>query len=271
LARRERHFARRSVAEGDAGTRRKVLQCTVETGVEIVRRFSLTLGAGDAWAELRQAAAVAAIGPDVLDDVLRDVLGWVKREIAESLQSGRPALICAGAFRTHLRAIRQRLDSRLVLVSAAPGIDARAISRELQAVQTYIRQLELVNADDAQKLDAATDFLRASIYRVEWADRGIVHPASFGEFESELESTWRRMRAKSAILNGHRAVEQRGLLLYLECCEHSAKLGGLETPAEFCRGSLHALANHLRIGWHPDYAGLLRGRRSRGDATRKAT
>lgn len=183
----------------------RVFNARFYTIIEIIRRFSLTFGAGDAVAELKQAATVAAIAPDVIDDVLRDVLGWVKTEITTRLQQGRPAAIAAGAFRTHLRAARQRLDNRLVLVSAAPSIDARAISHELRVVQTYIRQLELIDADDTQKLDAATDFLRASICRVEWADRGTIHPASFGEFEAELESTWRRKKVRSD--HEHRAHE----------------------------------------------------------------
>jgi hypothetical protein len=226
----------------------------------VIVGFSLELGSGDAWADLRQAAAVAAIDPDLLDEVLRDVVGWVKKEITGRLQRGQAAAVGAGAFRTHLRAVLRRLDSRLMLVSAAPGPDALAIRRHLRAVQTYVRQLELIAAEDDEKLEAANDYLRAANDRVAWAERGLVHQASFDEFQADLEAAWRRKRKAADITHSDRPPTERGMLLYLACCDHSAKLNGMEPPPAFCRGSFHALADHVRIGWHPEYAQLLRTR-----------
>jgi hypothetical protein len=229
--------------------------------VAVVAKFVLEFGSGDAWADLRQAASVAAFEPDLLDDGLRDAVGWVKQQITERLQQGRPAAISALSFRTHFRAIRRRLDNQLVLRSAAPGPDAVAIQRQLRAVQTYLRQLDLIAADDDEKLEAANDYLRATNDRVAWAASGRVHQASFDEFEADLETAWRRKKRAGDIVHRDHPHAQRGMLLYLECCNHSATLNGMEPPNAFCRGSFHALADHLRIGWHPDYSRLLRTRR----------
>ena len=231
---------------------------------EVVVRFTLEHGSGAAWTDLRQAAAVAAIDPDLLDDALRDAVGWVKQEITERIQGGRAAAVSVRAFRTHLRTVLRRLDSRLMLLSAAPGPDAVAIRRQLRAVQTYVRQLDLIEAAEDEKLEAANDYLRASNDRVRWAERGLVHQTSYKEFEADLEAAWRRKKRAADITDRDRTSAERGMLLYLACCDHSAKLNGMEPPSAFCRGSFHALADHARIGWHPEYGRLLREQSQHG-------
>ena len=224
----------------------------------VVASFAVEYGTGDAWGDLRRAAAPAAVDPDHLDDVLRDVVGWVKREITACVEQARPAAVSVRTFRTHLRAVLRRLDSQLMLVSAAPGPDALTVSQHLRALKTYVRQLELVDASDEDKLEAVTDYLRASNDRVTWGTRGWVHPASFVEFEADLQGAWRRKQRALDLTDGGRPAPERGLLLYLACCDHAAKLNGMEPPTHFCRGSFHALAEHETIGWHPDYRRLLR-------------
>lgn len=242
-----------------------------DTVVEIVTAFEVEYGSGDAWADLRAAAAPAAIDPDVLDDVLHDVIGWVKQQITACIEQSRPAAVRVRAFRAHLRAVQRRLDRQLMLVSAAPGPDALEIRRHLRAVQTYIQQLELVDAADEDKLEAVTDYLRALNDRVLWGTKGWVHPASFDAFEAELTAAWRRKRRQADLDYRGRPDTERGLRLYLMCCDHSAKLDGRDLPAGFCRGSFHVLADHETIGWHPDYERLLRDRGgTRGRLSRRA-
>lgn len=226
----------------------------------IIAALEVDYGSGDAWTDLRRAAEPAAIDPDVLDDVLHDVVGWVKREITACIEQSRPAAVSVRAFRTHLRAVQRRLDRHLMLVSAAPGPDALAIRQHLRAVQTYVRQLELIDAEDEEKLEAVTDYLRAVNDRVIWGTRGWVHPASFDAFEADLRAAWRRRKRAADLTEGGRPAAERGMLLYLACCDHAAKLDGRELPPGFCRGSFHVLADHEAIGWHPEFTRLLRER-----------
>jgi hypothetical protein len=233
---------------------------------QVVASFEVEYGSGYAWADLRRDAAPAAIDPDVLDDVLQDAVGWVKREITECIEQARPAVVSARAFRSRLRAVQRRLDSQLMLVSAAPGPDALAIRRHLRAVQTFVQQLELIDAADDDKLEAVTEYLRAANDRVIWGTRGWVHPTSFDAFEAELIAAWRRKRRVTDLDHGARPPAERGMRLYLACCDHSAKLDGRELPEGFCRGSFHLLADHMTIGWHPEYLKLLREHGAQGGA-----
>jgi hypothetical protein len=233
---------------------------------QVVAAFEVEYGSGYAWADLRRAAAPAAIDPDVLDDVLQDAVGWVKRKITECIEQSRPAVVSVREFRSRLRAVQRRLDNQLILVSAAPGPDALAIRRHLRTVQTFVQQLELIDATDDDKLEAVTQYLRASNDRVIWAKRGWVHQASFDDFEAELVETWRRKQRVTDLDHGARPPSERGMRLYLACCDHSSRLDGREPPPGFCRGSFHLLADHMTIGWHPDYSNLLQAKGAQRDA-----
>jgi hypothetical protein len=52
--------------------------------------------------------------------------------------------------------------------------------------------------------------------------------------------------------------QDKGKILYHDCMQVTTGLQGLATPAHFCRGSLHALADDQTIGWHPDYGAELK-------------
>lgn len=121
---------------------------------------------------------------------------------------------------------------------------------------TYVRQLEIINCDDDDKMRAVTDFLRASFDRTQWGIKGWVNDSSFEEFEQGLTRTWKNLKRQTEIeLSGRTSIE-RGMSLYTKCSLHRANLEGLEVPDHFTPGSFHALADKEDVWWHPDYLNL---------------
>ena len=66
---------------------------------------------------------------------------------------------------------------------------------------------------------------------------------------------------------GDKDEKDQGQITYTDCMEHDARVDGLETPRQFIRGSWHALADDLTIGWHPDYKAALAALESTADPT----
>ena len=198
------------------------------------------------------------------DILLTYMLGWVTKKVESFTKENKPAYISANEFREALTAqVRAcNIASILKAVSKAPS-NAEA-GGEVARLDTYIRQLNLIEADESMLFEAASDFLRAKIEKIEWARRGIVTEESFGDYHDALYRIWTN---KKRILGMTYASEplKLGMAIYSQCQDDSMrqKLQGVETPSFFGSGSLHGMANapadEPRIGWHPNYKELLKG------------
>ena len=198
------------------------------------------------------------------DVLLTYMLGWVTQKVESFTKDNKPAYISANDYREALTAqVRARnIATILTAVSKAPSNSEAG--GEVARLDTYIRQLNLINADDNMLFEAASDFLRAKIEKVEWARRGIVTEESFGDYHDALFRIWTN---KKRILGMTYSSEplKFGLFTYTQCQDEAMrqKLQGIETPPFFGSGSLQGMSNapadEPRIGWHPNYRELLKG------------
>lgn len=200
---------------------------------------------------------------EYVDLLLTDMLGWVTQTVESFTKDNKPAYISAAEYRKALNTQIRAYNTNAVLraVSQVPSKDEQ--SGEIERLDTYIRQLQLVEMDDATLYEAASDFLRAKIDKIEWAQRGIVHAQSFGDYHDALYRIWTNQKQLMGLQYRTDAIAC-GKAVYFKCRNDSAqqKLQGVETPPFFGSGSLHDLANtpadSPRIGWHPQYITLLK-------------
>lgn len=197
------------------------------------------------------------------DLMLTDMLGWVTRTVESFTKDNKPAYIAAKDYREALNTQIRASDTKTILraVSQAPS---NAEQRgEVERLDTYIRQLKLIEMDDTALYEAASDFLRTKIDKIEWAQRGIVNTQSFDDYHDALCRTWTNRKQLMALQYGTDSIAC-GKAVYFSCREDSGrqKLQGVETPPFFGSGSLQGLANDPadtpRIGWHPQYIELLK-------------
>jgi len=229
----------------------------------IIKDFSLECGSGDFEGDLkRQMIKVAP--PEVIDDVLTYALGWIKKLTDALIEKGKPASVSAKEFRTNLFSFIRMSDRRTILKSFAHYPTQEEIAADLK-VRTYVRQLDIIDCDDDQKIRAVTDFLRASVDRVKWSEKGWVHQESFDDFQNGLVRTWDNLRRKIKLTQANLADGEKEQTLYLECSQHQSTLQGIETPEYFTAGSFHSLADQQLIGWHPSYKLALKKFESGGD------
>ena len=200
---------------------------------------------------------------EYVDLLLTDMLGWVTQTVESFTKDNKPAYISAAEYRKALNTQIRAYNTNAVLraVSQVPSKDEQ--SGEIERLDTYIRQLQLVEMDDATLYEAASVFLRAKIDKIEWAQRGIVHAQSFEDYHDALYRIWTNQKQLMGLQYRTDGIAC-GKAVYFKCRNDSAqqKLQGVETPPFFGSGSLHDLANtpadSPRIGWHPQYITLLK-------------
>lgn len=225
----------------------------------IISRFTLDVGKGDPHAEVRSALLTKLVSEEAVEDILRWAHGWVKARV-DALQNNREAVrIKKGEFHEALLNHVRAHDRATILHSVAGRPTESQIQDEL-AYRDYVRQLNVIDADYEDVLEAVNDFLRASVDRTEWADQGWVGEESLDEFARDLKRIWKNCRDRTFIGYSEKPPKQQGTILYRECMSQAARIDHLEVPAHFTRGSWHTLADDLTIGWHPAYLDELKRR-----------
>lgn len=220
----------------------------------IIIRFQLSFGTKYAYEELLGHLKTKMIDEDVAEDVLLHALGWAKKEIDNAIEVDAPPLISVDEFRSEISSFRTRLKGREYLPSFAGPPSLEDV--EMCKLRIFVRQLDLVAFSEEQVFASITDFLSAKTNRVQYAQRGYVHSASFQEFESALKSLWRNHRDEIELDQTEEEIK-RGQRLAFRCFREKTRLQGIEVPADFVRGCFHSLADLPSIGWHPRYEALL--------------
>ena len=213
---------------------------------------------------LRTLLRQKLIGEDALEEVLTWCHGWVKQAIEGSVSVGQPAQVAQRDFHQALLNYVRHHDRTTILRSVAGKVSDEEVEAELN-LRDYIRQLRLIALADDDFLAAANDFLSSAADRTDWSDRGLISEAALEAFATELAVTWRNKQIRTKAIHPTSDGVREGQLLFSDCMEHTVRLEGLETPATFVRGSWHALADDLTIGWHPEYKKLLTAKKKVAD------
>jgi hypothetical protein len=224
----------------------------------LVARFQILNGMGDALNRVRPLMLERhLVSDDACDDVVKWAHGWVKERLDRLLAQQLPVRVARQEFHNALLNYVRVHDRADILRSIAGLPSATVIQQEL-AFRVYVQQARLIALDDDMVLDAVNDFLAASADRTAWADEGLISEADLEEYSGELLKSWKNKKGTILIVHKEKGEVDKGKLLYFGCMELRGQVRGLETPAHFCRGSLHALAEDLTIGWHPSYTTTLK-------------
>lgn len=204
------------------------------------------------------------IPAEYADLLLTDMLGWVTRTVESFTKDNKPAYIAAKDYREALNIQIRASDTKTILRAVSRVPSNAEQSGEVERLDTYIRQLKLIEMDDTALYEAASDFLRTKVDKIEWAQRGIVNAQSFDDYHDALCRTWTNRKQLMGLQYGTDPIAC-GKAVYFNCRDDSGRqtLQGVEAPPFFGSGSLQGLANDPadapRIGWHPQYMDLLKG------------
>ncbi len=233
--------------------------------LEIITRFQLEVYSEDYEQKLKAKFDRQLMPEEFSDNLFTYMLGWVYNRICKLIRNGETACISSKEYRKEINAqIRMYDQGRLIPPLSVDATD-KEISEEVSNKDVYIRQLEFINMDLDDKLEAASDYLRTKSEESIRAERGLITSASVGEYENRLAKIWKSKTFRIGI-GSNITDEEKGRLLYGEMIENATEQE-FGFPSFYGSGKLHALANEPkeapRIGWHPKYKELIKG----GDAS----
>lgn len=232
-----------------------VLEADKSLIIPIIRNFSLTCGSGSPQTDFETLIASDPVSKNKVSFVVDRMLGWVKKQSDLLLEKGLPAVIMRDDFHREYTACVRSVDRDLILKSFSPKPTDDQKQERLQ--DTFVQQLDLIEEDYDEKLDAISNVLLAGWDRAIWSQSGEVYEESFEELNTTLHRTWRNLKKANDIENkAHPAVE-KGKLLYYECMKLRTSVQQMIPPDHFVPGCFHLLADVLQIGWHPEYSVLL--------------
>ena len=224
---------------------------------KIIKGLELEDDTGDLSTIIRSSFQREIIPPELLDDVITHMLGWVKDKVDTSIHNREAASIPYDLFKTELMSYVRVRDKRTVLTIISRRPSKQEIANELHLTRIYIKQLNLIECDESEKETAVIDYMRASTDRTMWAEAGDVHDSSFDELEQSLLRYWKNTKTTIDIQHNSQTEINRGKLLYCECMKKSFRIQGLDAPDYFCPGCYHVLSEAVRLGWHPKYEKLI--------------
>lgn len=223
--------------------------------VSFVKRLTV-INDADPVEPVRARLGVAQ-APAVLQAVCQASIGFAKEEVDALLRLQQPGVIASDKFLTKVRAYAQKVNLPGLLVSVGDPPGQEEVSSLLWKRPTFIRQLELINATRDESIRAISDFLRAAADKADWAEKGLVFGPSFEEMDDQLLASHNAISGEIGLTQAHHQPADRGRLVYFRCTQIQAPVEGRTVPGHFVHGCLNELANHPRLGWHPDYGKLL--------------
>ena len=236
-----------------------------DTTLQLITKMYVVIHENDYDEKLRKKFNDQIILPEFADKLFEHMLGWITEKVNEYLKQGMPAIIQSEEYRSALIAQVRTYQQRNSIPALSKEIDVASARTEMEQQDVYIQQLDLIEVDYDEKLDAASDFLRTKAEIVERADRGLIVQQGLDEYNNKLKRTWKNKR-QIALLAQLPSDIEKGKYLYAETNDSASKynLHGSEVPSFFGSGILQMLANkphpEPQIGWHPSYKDFLKKR-----------
>lgn len=230
-----------------------------EFAVKIIEKFELKKCIENYTVTVRKEFDKAAIPEDIIEPVYLGVIGWIDVKVTKMVEDGYPIIISQEDYEKQLRVLYREYNQRHSLMTHSVEPSNQEIQRELQKKRVYIEQLEIIDCDYTEKVEAINDYLRAAIDRTIWAENGDISLQSLQTYEANLKRTWELQKRMVMLEKKNEEPEEQGRLIYYKCQEKNVQMAAVNVPDFFKNGCYHALSNELTIGWHPEYVNKIKG------------
>jgi hypothetical protein len=236
------------------------LQCFLNAPTQArnatVAGFTLLTADADPIDPLRDLIK-AAVDPKLVDDLCHSAIGMAKEQADRLIRAGQPPLLDGDTFKVGFRAFVRKINIPGLLTSFTSPPPEAEVSAMLSARPIFIRQLEIIEVGEHDRVRAVSDYLRASADKSKWAEQGSIYPGSLTEWDDSLIGRHGLISGEITDLHADKDATFRGRMAYRKCAQLEAPLEGRAVPGHFVHGSFNALADIPRLGWHPDYQSLL--------------
>jgi hypothetical protein len=235
---------------------RRFLNASEEERLAVVAHLTVQSDDADPIDPLRDCLKYA-VAPAIVDVLCGSAIGLAKERADRLIRDGKPALLDADIFKRDFIAFVQKNNIPGMLSSLTTAPVQGQVEALLTTRPVFIRQLEIIEVTDDERVRAVSDFLRTSADKSTWAELGLVFEGSLSDWDDELVRRHGLISGEIADLHPDKLAAIRGRLAYRRCAQLQAPLDGRAVPGHFVHGCFNSLADIMRLGWHPNYQSLL--------------
>ena len=211
--------------------------------------------------EIRDALLSMMVPETRVDEIKDKCLGWLISKVVGEIQSKNSPIVEHNDFRRENAAFFAEFRAG-VLSDYSKGQlpDNVVLAAEGQSDKVYVRQLQAIKVSKDKLLQACTDFYRAGINRQMWIERELISQEAAEEFENKLCSAYQNKRERINLLHPQADDIQKGQLLLNDCEGVQERIAGQDVADRTVPGTYQHLSNDLRVGWHPLWESMFRGK-----------
>lgn len=220
---------------------------------KIIENFELKKCIENYSITVRKEFDKSGIPADIIDPIYIGIIGWIDVKVTQMVEAGQPVVIPYIEYQKQLRALYREYNQKHSLMTHSVEPSAQEVQREIQKQRRYIEQLEIIDCDYTEKVEAINDYLRASIDRAIWAENGDISMQSLKSYETTLKRTWELQKRMVMLEKKKESAEEQGKWIYYKCQDKKVEMDSVDVPYFFQNGCYHTLSDDLEIGWHPQY------------------
>lgn len=233
-----------------------VSNVNVTTFEDILPRFELVAdhATDNVYDDIRKAIRSKCIREQDVEALLDMISGWFQKFINIAIANHRPAIVSFNDFSHRFNALFTQTRQQVLIDYAVGKIpNTTDLVNSGQARPIYVRQLEIVQADKNEIIEAVSDYFRADSNRREWIAKEIIDESAIQDFENKLVSFHDNQRKTIELTHRGEVEEDRGKLLLLACQQRQDTIADMYPPDRTVQGSYHVLADDKQLGWHPHW------------------
>lgn len=199
-----------------------------------------------------------------INDAVDAIEGWWLRLVVEQLRSSHSKPITGQELDMQIEDVREQFKRENLPVEflAADPTDQLPADSSM-----FVRQLELIQVNQARRHHAVRDYRKAFVQRGRWHRMGLMRTGEIDDYETRLSNEWQLKfgQAKDDLPQSPTEDDNvrmgRELLKWVEGCP-PIFIRDTCTAEYVVRGSFHILADKeledvKLVGWHPDFLSRL--------------
>lgn len=123
----------------------------------------------------------------------------------------------------------------------------------------FVQQIKLATSHSTRIASAIQDYYRAFEQRSRWQRQDLLYIGDLKAYEKRLTEEWELIfaavedRLASEATEAQKKEAAKEVLFWAESGNVKSRIKPSVSESFITRGSLHILANQLRVGWHPEF------------------
>jgi hypothetical protein len=227
--------------------------------VEVIQKFELQIGIGAGYDEVQTELVRKHLPANQIQFLLESIVGWLHKELTEMIAAKQSARIRWEDFDKHVTVLFDRVRRmELIDFTLKDPIEKNQIEQQVKIHPCYLKQLDAIDCDVDDKIEAVCDFLRAKVNRDKWIENEIIDEDNASDFQENLISFWRNQKKRIKLTQEKLSTTEQGKLLLLDCKDRQETIRDMRPPSSTIAGTYHALADEPLLGWHPNWEMLFK-------------